>query len=162
MAKKVIGIILIVISVFTIFSGVCFLLTFGLLGGAFGVVGAGGGLSVEEGATVETVVGEVYDVDDGYTTVCYEVDGIEYMGSVTVTNSAYTEGTPITVEYDSTDPSTFAVPELSAVFGVLGSVFGGVGVVLGVGGLILGIVMLIVGIILVKKSKKAAATATAM
>ena len=162
MAKKVIGIILIVISVFTIFSGVCFLLTFGLLGGAFGVVGAGGGLSVEEGATVETVVGEVYDVDDGYTTVCYEVDGIEYMGSVTVTNSAYTEGTPITVEYDSTDPSTFAVPELSAVFGVLGGVFGGVGVVLGVGGLIIGIVMLIVGIILVKKSKKAVATATAM
>ncbi len=162
MAKKVIGIILIVISVFTIFFGACFLLTFGLLGGVFGIVGAGGGLSVEDGATVETVMGEVYDVEDGYTTVCYEVDGVEYMGSVTVTNSAYTEGTPVAVEYDSTDPSTFAVPELSAVFGVLGGVFGGVGVVLGVGGLIIGIVMLIVGIILVKKSKKAVATATAM
>ena len=69
MAKKVIGIILIVVSVLTIFVSGILLLTFGLLGGTFGIVGSAGGLSVEDGATVETVEGEVYYTDGSSTTI---------------------------------------------------------------------------------------------
>ncbi|MBE5885969.1 MAG: hypothetical protein E7284_06135 [Lachnospiraceae bacterium] len=162
MAKKVIGIILIVVSVLTIFVSGILLLTFGLLGGTFGIVGSAGGLSVEDGATVETVEGEVYYTDGSSTTIYYEVDGVPYIGDLNVYNSAYTEGTPVTVEYDSSNPSSFAVPEMSAVFGVLGGVFGGVGIVFGIGGIIVGIVMLVIGIVLIKKAKKAAASVTAV
>lgn len=155
MAKKVIGIILIVISVLTIFVSGILLLVFGILGGTFGLIGGGSALSVEDGATVETVEGEVWDTDDSSTTIYYEVDGIPYIGEINMYNSAYTEGTLVTVEYDSADPTNFAVPEMSAVFGILGGVFGGVSVVFGVGGLIIGIIMLVIGIVLVKKAKKA-------
>ena len=89
MAKKVIGIILIVVSVLTIFVSGILLLTFGLLGGTFGIVGSAGGLSVEDGATVETVEGEVYYTDGSSTTIYYEVDGVPYIGDLNVYNSAY-------------------------------------------------------------------------
>ncbi|MBO5342604.1 MAG: hypothetical protein J6A73_07980 [Lachnospiraceae bacterium] len=155
MAKKVIGIILIVISVFTFLVSGIFLLVFGILGGTFGLIGNFSALQVEEGATVETVEGEIIYTDDSTTGFYYEVDGVPYVGELSMHNSAYTEGTLVTVEYDSSNPANFAVPELSGVFSDLGGIFGGVGIALGIVGLFAGVAMLVIGIVLIKKSKKA-------
>ena len=154
MAKKVIGIILIILSVLPIFMGGIFLVVCGILGGTFGIIGNAGGLSVEDGATVESTYGEVYDVSDSKTTICYEVDGVSYMGSLNMTTSEITEGDIVTVEYDSSNPTSFAVPEMNEAFGMIGGIVGGVGVGIGLVCLIPGIAMLVIGIILVKKSQK--------
>ena len=154
MAKKVIGIILIVLSVLSIFMGGIFLVVCGILGGTFGIIGSTGGLTVEDGATVESTYGEVYDVSDSMTTICYEVDGVSYMGSLNMTTSEITEGDIVTVEYDSSNPTSFAVPEMNEAFGTIGGIVGGVGVGVGLIFLIPGIAMLVIGIVLVKKSKK--------
>ncbi len=156
MAKKVIGIILVVLSAFSIFMGAFFLLIFGAFGTIFGAVDNSGGLEVAEGATIETVEGEIFMVDDSTTTIYYEVDGIPYLGALNITSSEYSEGDEIAVQYDSSNPANFAAPELLDVFGVMSGIFGGVGVVIGLICLIPGIAMLVIGIILIKKSKKAA------
>ncbi len=160
MAKKVIGIILIILSVFSILGGAFMLLLFGLLGGTFGLIGDMSGLQVEEGATIESVVGEVYDVTDSQTAIYYEVDGVPYLGYLSMVTSMHTPGTVVTVEYDSSNPANFAVPEMNDVFGSFGSIFGGVGVAVGLIAIIPGIAMLIIGIVLIKKSKKEAIATT--
>lgn len=154
MAKKVIGIILIVISSFSILMGAFFLLIFGSFGTIFGAVGNSGGLEVAAGATIETVEGEIFMVDDSSTTIYYEVDGLPYMGMLNITSSEFSEGDEITVQYDSSNPANFAAPELLDVFGMMGGIFGGVGVIVGLVFLIPGIAMLIIGIVLIKKAKK--------
>ena len=154
MAKKVIGIILVVFSSLGILLGLFFLLMFGLFGTIFGALGNSGGLEVAAGATVETVEGEIFMVDDSSTTIYYEVDGLPYMGMLNITSSEFTEGDEITVQYDSSNPANFAAPELLDVFGVMGGIFGGAGVVIGLVFLIPSIAMLVIGIILIRKAKK--------
>ena len=154
MAKKVIGIILVVFSSLGILLGLFFLLMFGLFGTIFGALGNSGGLEVAAGATVETVEGEIFMVDDSSTTIYYEVDGLPYMGMLNITSSEFSEGDEITVQYDSSNPANFAAPELLDVFGVMGGIFGGAGVVIGLVFLIPSIAMLVIGIILIKKAKK--------
>ena len=153
MAKKVIGIILVILGVFNILGGI-------FAGIIFGLVDDMSSLVVDEYATVETVEGYILDVDedDTETTVYYEVDGYSYEGELNVYNSLYTEGTKVTVEYDSSDPANFAVPELSNFIGAMGNLFGGVGITIGIFGAIFGIGMLVIGIILIKKSKQAVET----
>ncbi|MBQ3037099.1 MAG: DUF3592 domain-containing protein [Lachnospiraceae bacterium] len=160
MAKKVIGIILVILGVFNILGGIFAGIIFGLFGGVFGLVDDMSSLVVDEYATVETVEGYILDVDedDTETTVYYEVDGYYYEGELNVYNSLYTEGTKVTVEYDSSDPANFAVPELSNFIGAMGNLFGGVGITIGIFGAIFGIGMLVIGIILIKKSKQAVET----
>lgn len=160
MSKKAVGIILIVLACLCIIGSVTFLGTGGILGIVFGAIGAGGELNVENGATVETVDGVVYDVYDGGTTILYNVDGYDYIGSLSVENSTYPMGTTVEVQYDSSDPSSFAVPELFDAFGSVGTVVGIAGVVGGILGLIIGVVVLIIGIKLVKKAKKETADTT--
>ncbi len=154
MAKKVIGIILIVLSVFPIVTGILLTVITGMVGGIFGIIGTSSSLTVEDGATIESTYGEVYDTSDSSTTICYEVDGNSYIGSLNMSSSSLREGDTVMVEYDSTDPSRFAVPELNELFGTAGGIVGGVGIGIGLICLIVGVVMLIIGIILIKKSKK--------
>lgn len=161
MKKKVIGIILVVIAAFTLFVSVVLLATFGLLGGAFGMVGNNLDLEVDGGSTVETVEGTIISTDDNQTTIMYEVDGNTYVGTLNIHNSAYTADSTVMVEYDSLNPGTFAVPELGEVFGTLGGIFVIVAIVVGVLGIGAGVAMLIVGIVLIKKAKKAQQAATA-
>ena len=154
MKKKVIGIILIVLSVISLFVGIVFLSTFGILGGVFGFVGKNTStLHVDNGATVEETQGFIVSTDNNRTTILYEVDGYDYEITLNVNNSAYEKGTAVTVKYDSSNPENCIVPELYEVFGTLGSVFKVVGIVIGVLGIVVGISLLVVGIILLKKYK---------
>ncbi len=153
MAKKVIGIILIVLGLLGIVCSLCTLLFCFIFGGVTGALSSGSSLKASDGGTVLTTTGMVSDIDDNHTSVQYYVDGYTYEGTVNATTSSYEVFDEIEVEYDSENPASFAVP---ALYDWTGFAFGS-SIVMGIVSVIsivIGIVMIVVGIILIRKAKK--------
>lgn len=156
MAKKVIGILLVVLGALFLLMAANFLLVFGGVGIAFNLGSDNvANSSFIDDATTVSCMGQVVDVSDSQTTIYYTVDGATYEVSYSVTNSSYPTGTSVVVYYDQTDPSRCEVPEVeAATFGIIGKTFTGLAVALPIVFGILGLGCLVGGILLIRSSKK--------
>ena len=173
MAKKVIGIILIVFGGIFLAMALLYGLVFGGLGTAFHMISQNGQDFLNDPTTTTCVV-EVVSVGDSSTTieytvdnsvsvggnststiVEYTVDGIVYQVELTMEHYQYPVGTQVTVYYNESDPTECQIPELQeATFGTLGSVFSGVAIACTIVLVVFGAAFLIIGIVLVKSYKK--------
>lgn len=152
MAKRVIGIILTVMGGIFLAMALLYGIIFGSIGGVMKYAGGSENEFLQE-ATTMACDGEVIRTDDG-TTIAYEVEDTRYECQVSVTNSSYSVGTPVTVYYDKTDPTRCSVPELvQGTYNLLGNIFGGIGIGLAVAFIIVGVAAVVIGIILIRKSK---------
>ncbi len=156
MAKKVIGIILIVFGGIFLAMALLYGLVFGGLGTAFHMISQNGQDFLND-PTTTTCVGEVVSVGGNSTStiVEYTVDGIVYQVELTMEHYQYPVGTQVTVYYNESDPTECQIPELQeATFGTLGSVFSGVAIACTIVLVVFGAAFLIIGIVLVKSYKK--------
>lgn len=153
MGKKIAGIILTIIGGMLTLMALIYLLVFGLIGAGMKVAAGSDDEFLQETTTV-SCIGEITDTGDG-TTISYEVDGALYEYHVSVKNSAFSDGTKVTVYYNETDPAACSVPELvQGTYNQLGNIFGGIGIGLTIVFGVLGIAGLVGGILLIRSSKK--------